>query len=126
MHAPPRLASELRHGKLAADLLARLRNHLSSHRLGLWSWSLEAVAPQTVAPEWYNEETLRGEFVRAMRSYTAHDAAPPDLQPYLPAGGTADSVAAAALLEDAAVRRRVLAQATALGADLLSGEEPHA
>ncbi len=94
--------------------------------MGLWSWSVEAVGAQSVAPEWYNEETLRGEFVRAMRNYTAHDAAPPDLQPYLPAGQPPTAWPPPALFEDAAVRRRVLAQATALGADLLSGEEPHA
>ena len=126
VQAPPRLAAELRHGKLAGEILSRLRSHFATHRPALWSWSLEAQSPAGVPGEWYNEETIRGEFMRAMRHYTSADAPAPDLQPYLSAGAMADRLATAALLEDAAVRRRVLAQATVLGADLLSGEEPPA
>jgi hypothetical protein len=126
IEAPPRLAAELRRGKLAGELLTRLRSHFGSHRPGLWSWSLGADLPSGVQADWYNEETIRGEFLRAMRDYASADAAPPDLQLYLPEGQMTGSLATATLLEDAAVRRRVMAEATMLGADLLSGEEPPA
>jgi hypothetical protein len=126
IQAPPRLAAELRRGKLAGELLTRLRSHFGSHRPGLWSWSLGADLPSGVQSEWYNEETIRGEFLRAMRDNMSADAPPPDLQPFVSEGQLTGSMATAVLLEDAVVRRRVLAEATMLGADLLSGEEPPA
>ncbi len=126
IQAPPRLAAELRRGRLSGEILARLRSHFGSRRPGLWSWSLKPELPAGVTAAWYSEETIRGEFLRALRGYTSADAPALDIQPYLPQQHVDGPLASAVQLEDAAVRRRVLAEATTLGADLLSGEEPPA
>ena len=126
VEVPARLAGEMRRGKWTHEVLARLRSEFGAHRPGLWSWSLEPERPDGIAEAWYAEETIRGEFLRAMRSFSAHDAEPLDLPRYLTDEHLAGSLGSAVLLEDPQLRRAVLAEATVLGADLLSGEEPGA
>jgi DNA repair protein SbcD/Mre11 len=125
IHAPARLAAQLRRGKLAAELLAQLRSEFSSHRPGLWSRSLEADVPAAAPDSWYAEETIRGEFLRAVRDYS-QSPAPLEFERYLTERQLAGNLAEAVRIDDAQIRRHVLAEATMLGADLLSGEEPHA
>jgi hypothetical protein len=84
--------------------------------------------PETLPPEWYEQETIRGDFLRAIRQLQMNADEPLALDSYLAEAHLAGTLAAAAAAAVAGkpARDRVLREAAALGADLLSGEEPDA
>ncbi len=118
------LATELRRGKLAGDLAARLRGEYSTRRPAVWTVSIEAEAPDAVPLQRYEEQTLLGEFLRTVRHYEEHLDEPLDLTPYLAERHAAGSLLSAASLDDPAVRGRVLDEVARLGVELLSPQEP--
>jgi hypothetical protein len=130
------LLSQLRRGTLAADLLGLLRKEFGQGSPAAWSASLEIESAAVLNPEWYEQKTIRGDFLRAVRQYQMDPAQRLDLEPLLgkphAAGATglasaaAGEIAALAAVSDPAVRERVLCEAALLGVDLLSGEEPQA
>ncbi|HTU23926.1 MAG TPA: hypothetical protein VMF30_00925, partial [Pirellulales bacterium] len=73
---------------------------------------------------WWQEESLRGEFLRALRNHAIDGGI--DWRHHLPARPLPDSLAQELAADSKHARERVLAQATLLGVDLLSGEEPQA
>ncbi len=119
------LASELRSTKASTDLVARLRAEYGARRPAAWTVSLDA-APAAAATELYDEETLLGEFLRSARHYAEHPEDKLSLAGYLAERHLAGRLGALADLADADVRREVLAEATALGVDLLhpAGDRP--
>ncbi len=83
-----------------------------------------AVEPAAaLPPEWYEQEAIRGDFLRAIRQFEVNQAAPLDLERYLSEAHLAGALGPAAALDDPAVRQAVLREAAWLGVDLLSGEE---
>ena len=118
------LLAPLRRGKLAADWLQALRSDYGYRSPPAWSLSLELELSDTLPPEWYGQETIRGEFLRAIRQLQMNPGEPLDLEPYLAEAHRAGTLAAAVALGDPQARDAVLREAAALGADLLSGEEP--
>ena len=63
------LIAELRRGRLAGELLGVLR---SEHGFGsppAWSASLEVEPLAGLPPEWFDQETIRGDFLRAIRQF---------------------------------------------------------
>ncbi|MEN6458444.1 MAG: hypothetical protein ABFC63_05895 [Thermoguttaceae bacterium] len=119
------LLSPLRRGRLASDLLAALQADYGHRAPPVWSLSIELEMADTLPPEWYVQETIRGEFLREIRQLQMNPAAPIDFDPYLSEPHRAGTLAAAVALQDAHVRDAVLREAAALGADLLTGEEPN-
>ena len=61
------LAAQLRRTKLAAELLDWLRSDYGHRSPAAWSVSLEVEVSETLPPEWYEQETIRGDFLRAVR-----------------------------------------------------------
>ena len=84
------------------------------------------MAEHVVPEGWHGEESLRGEFLRSIERFAAEDDPSLGLERYLGDRAAASPLAHVATIEKQSERRRVLAEATALGTDLLSGEEPHA
>ena len=78
------------------------------------------------SPEWYEQETIRGDFLRAIRQLQMNADAPLELEQYLAESHRAGTLAGAVSLADRTARDAVLREAASLGVDLLSGEEPHA
>ena len=116
------LIAELRRGRLAGELLGVLR---SEHGFGsppAWSASLEVEPLAGLPPEWFEQETIRGDFLRAIRQFEVNQGEPLELEMYMAEGHQAGALAAAAD-PDKAVRQAVLRQAAWLGIDLLGGEE---
>jgi predicted phosphodiesterase len=126
IQAPAALAVKLRRDEAVGQLVAHLRGKFSHRHGGVYSLAIEIQSPDRLPQEWWQEETIRGEFLRALRSRLADGRSPGDWPHMLPSRQLPDSLAAALALDDAATRERVLAQATLLGVDLLSGEEPQA
>jgi DNA repair exonuclease SbcCD nuclease subunit len=120
------LLGHLRQGALAAELLDWLRNDFGYRSPTAWSVSLEVEMSETLPPEWYEQETIRGDFLRAMRQLQMNPEEPLCLDSFLAEAHLAGTLAAAAAVTGKPARDRVLREAAALGADLLSGEEPDA
>jgi hypothetical protein len=117
------ISAQLRHGRLAADLVARLRSDHALARPSVWTIALEGEPPGGIPPERFEEETLLGEFLRTVRHYDDNPHEPLDLARYLSARHAEGSLAAAVALDDTTARKRVLAEVARLGASLLSPQE---
>jgi hypothetical protein len=117
------LVAQLRRGQLAADLLAWLRNDYGYRRPAAWSVSLEAEVSETLPPEWYEQETIRGDFLRAVRHLQMNADEPLGVEQYMAEAHLAGTLAGAVTLAGKTARDRALREAAVLGARLLSGEE---
>jgi len=118
------LAAELRRGKLAADLTARLRAEYGQARPAAWTLALEAENPDEVPAELCDEETVLGEFLRTVRHYVEHPEEKLDLEPFLAERHLTGNLGAAVLVDEPALRKRVLDEVARLGVQLLSPQEP--
>jgi len=117
------LAAPLRRGKLAADLLQGLRAEFGYRDPAAWSVSLEPEAAETLPPEWYEQETIRGDYLRAVRLLQMNADEPLGLDRYAAESHRAGALAEAVALLDKTARSRALREAALLGADLLGGED---
>ena len=120
------LAVKLRRDEALGHLLSHLRSKFGSRAGSIYSLAINIQPPAHLPDDWWQEETIRGEFLRAMRSEMAGGRLQADWQRLLPRRQLPEALAAALSLDDPKIRERVLAEATLLGVDLLSGEEPHA
>jgi hypothetical protein len=120
------LPALLRHGTLGAELLQLLRGDYGYRSPPAWSVSLQAELSETLPPEWYEQETIRGDFLRVIRQLQMNPDEPLTLDQYLAETHRAGTLAATVEPAGKSVRDAVLREAAALGVDLLSGEEPHA
>ena len=77
-------------------------------------------------PEWYEQETIRGDFLRAIRQLQMNPGEPVGLERYVAETHLAGTLAGAVDFAAAAARDRALREAAVLGVDLLSGEDPRA
>ncbi|HVC95008.1 MAG TPA: DNA repair exonuclease [Pirellulales bacterium] len=127
IHGEGPLLPLLRRGTLAAELLATLRGQFGRGSPAAWSVSLEVAADTELPADWFRQENLLGDFLRAVADIEAASPTSPrgriDLTAPLKARRAEGVWGEALALDDEATRRRVLARAAALGADLLSGEE---
>jgi hypothetical protein len=87
-----------------------------------WSLSLETEHAEPIPLAWYEQETLRGDFLRAIEQLRMNPAAPLEIDAYLSDSHQAGILAAAATIHDKSVRRQVLEEAALLGVELLGGE----
>lgn len=117
------LAARLRSGSLSTDLVARLRDEHGAKRPAAWTVALQARSTGDLPAELYDEQTLLGEFLRTVRHYRDDPGQPLDLAALLAERHRSGELAALARVADPAARRRVLAEAAALGVELLSPRE---
>lgn len=120
------LLDQLRRGKTAADLLERLRGDFGFGKPAAWSVVMDVEAAETLPPEWYEQETIRGDFLRAVRMFQMNGAEPLGLDEYLAEADRDGELAAAVAFPNEVAREKMLREAAALGVDLLTGEEPNA
>lgn len=118
------LVTQLRRKGLAGELLAALRKEYGSGSPAAWSLSLEVDAQAVFASEWYEQQTICGDFLRDLRHYQMNPSESLELEAYLSDQHQAGILGSAADLTDPSVRERVLREAALLGVDLLNGEEP--
>jgi len=118
------LVAQLRQPAVTAQLLDWLRSEYGFGPPAAWTVSLSVEPTAVLPPEWYEQETIRGDFLRAVQQYQANTGEPLDLEAYLSEEQVAGTLGTAAAISDKAARRQVLRQAAVLGVDLLSGEEP--
>lgn len=117
------LMSQLRRGSLATELVESLRRSYGFESPVVWTTSLKAESTASLPAHLFEEDSLLGDFLRVTRDHAAADA---DLWRFerewgeKPLAGTAVGLLA---VSDEETRQRVLRRATALGVDLLSGED---
>jgi len=116
------LAAELRRGRLAAELLETLRKQYGFGPPAVWSVSLSVEAPQELPPDWYEQDTILGDFLREIRRYQGDPAEPLGLETLLSEEQMAGFWGDAAAVADPGRREQTLREAAMLGVDLLSGE----
>ncbi|NIP86839.1 MAG: hypothetical protein GTO03_15250, partial [Planctomycetales bacterium] len=104
---------------VAQQMTAKLCAEFGQQTPALWTISLDAEPRHDFPPAWYEEETMRGEFLRNVRALESARKRKIDLSTYLerlPA-----DLAAALDIPDAATRAEVLQRAATLGGEMLSG-----
>jgi hypothetical protein len=87
-----------------------------------WSVSIVAEPAAVLAADWYEQQTICGDFLRQIRHLQMNPDEPLGLESLLPEHPTSAALAAAADVSDRAVRERVLRETAMLGIDLLSPE----
>ncbi len=118
------IAALLRHGHLASELAGWLRNEFGHGSPAAWTVRLQAETAAAIPSSWYEEDTILGDFLGAVRSHQDDDGQGLDLATLMSDRHAAGLLGSATQLTDPAARRRVLGKVAALGVDLLRGEEP--
>ncbi len=116
------LVKELRSGRLGAELLERLRNEYGFASPAAWSLSIQCESTDRLPAEWYEQETIRGDFLREIRRLQMNSQESLELEVYLCERHQSGVLGAAAQLADENARQRVLSEAALLGAALLGGD----
>jgi hypothetical protein len=107
-----------------AELLESLRAEYGHGSSPAWSISCERERADTLPAEWYEQETIRGDFLRAIRQLRMNPAEPLGLDSLMTGPGADGTARQIATHFDPAGRDRMLREAAVLGVDLLSGEGP--
>ncbi|MDR0609706.1 MAG: hypothetical protein LBG58_06315 [Planctomycetaceae bacterium] len=81
---PGTLASSLRRGSLTADLLSELRSVYGKDDPITWSVSLTLLLPEQLPKQYYEQQTILGDFLRSVKHFQDHPQKIIDLEPYLP------------------------------------------
>ncbi len=119
--ADARVTRELRSGK-NSEILGHLRTVYGAKNPAAWATAIDAGAA-VVPGERFEEETLLGEYLRSTQHYREHAEELLRLEPYLAEHHLVGNLSPLAELRDPVVRERVLAEAAALGFELLSPAE---
>ncbi len=116
------LLSELRRGGRTSELLDWLRNQYGFGPPAVWSVSFDVDLSDTLPPRWYEEETICGDFLRAVRQLQVNADEPLELQTYVAEQHLAGALASVTAPADRTTREQVLREAALLGVDLLGGD----
>ncbi len=122
LEASGRLAGTLRHSGLADDLASELRTEYGHRRYPAWTVAVDLEPPASLPVEWYEEDSILGDFLRSVREHEQGQAEPLRLAAYLSAEQAAGSYGRALEISNPAVRARLMRQAAVLGVDMLRGE----
>lgn len=114
------LVNRLRPGSLADELLRDLRKRFGERSPVAWSTSIECSAPLSVPAEWYDQETVLGDFLREVRQFREHEELPLSLGDFLPDDLRDEELAAIAAITSREERTDLLCRAAKLGVDLLT------
>lgn len=117
------LVRQLRKGDLSRELVDWLRTEFGRAKPAVWTTTLTAPASATIPRELYEEDTILGDFLRAIREHEESPARTLNLATFLPDLGKHRALASALQAVDRDERGVLLHEAAVLGLDLLSGEE---
>lgn len=106
----------------AAELLAWLRDEFGKSVPPIWTASLEIAPPAALPTGWYEEDTILGDFLRAVQVHLADEQQPLGVATYVADRHREEAFASVLEINDPEARRRVLREAAALGVELLRGE----
>jgi DNA repair exonuclease SbcCD nuclease subunit len=116
------LGRKLRGGAVTDEIVADLRRRYGEQSPSVWSARMTATLPSALPSTWYEEDTIRGDYLRAVRRFQSGGPGLIDLQKMLSANHDAGLMNAVTDLNYVETPEGVLREAEATGADLLSGE----
>ena len=109
---------KIRKRQWTANLLEWLRDEFGRSDRGLWSVSLKVDAPRNLPIEWYEEDTLLGEYLRVTGRYQSDESLKLNLHEYLPQTVQSKITAGMGLVSDRS-RDEVIRLATLVGVEYL-------
>ncbi len=77
----------------SAELLEWLRDEFGRSDRGVWSVEVQVDAPEALPAGWYEEDTILGEYLRAVGRYQSDDSLKLTLHDYLPSSVQDDAMA---------------------------------
>ena len=117
------LFEQLRRGGLARELLDGLRKQYGFGPPAAWSVGLRVNPPAQLPDQWYEQESIRGDFLCAIRQLEMNPDVPWNLQQFVAEQHLAGLLSERLEPDNETQRRRILREASQLGVDLLTGEE---
>ena len=81
---PGTLASNLRRGSLANEILTELRALYGKEEKLTWSASLTVLLPDALPSAYYEQQTILGDFLRSVKHFQTNSREIIDLEAYLP------------------------------------------
>ncbi|MBM4003555.1 MAG: hypothetical protein FJ295_09755 [Planctomycetes bacterium] len=118
-----RLASSLRQGGMATEILTELRNEFGQRRNAVWAESLEVEAPSEMPAAWYEEDSILGDFLRAVRDREQSSSDALEISQFLSVDQFRGELGASLDVTHPETRQRVLREVALLGVDLLRGND---
>ena len=88
----------------------------------LWSMGIELLTPRSLPEEWYEEDTMLGDYLRSVREYQQDTTGKLNLSQFVD-HDSSEEVLVAATQFDADQRRDMLRESAMMGVKLLSGTE---
>ena len=104
------------------EVLEWLRDEFGRGDKGLWSVSVKVEAPQSLPMEWYEEDTILGEYMRAVGRYQSDESLKLNLHQYMPQTVQGDLMGSVAHL-DLKRREATLRRAAMIGIQYLAGHK---
>jgi hypothetical protein len=116
------LAGTLRRG-LGQEMTDWLRSEFGQARPAVWTASLDVESTLGISEELYEEDTILGDFLRAVREHQQNGKLELDFAALLPEMSNNRAFRTSLQSVDRDTRGALLEEAAVLGADLLRGEE---
>jgi exonuclease SbcD len=108
----------IRKREWTSELLEWLRDEFGRSDRGLWSVDLTVESPTNMPIEWYEEDTLLGEYLRAMGRYQSDDSLKLNLHEYMPQTVANKVTEGMAMVSDSR-REEILRKAALVGVEYL-------
>ena len=112
----------IRHDDWKSEVLEWLRDEFGRGDRGLWSTKVEVDSPKSLPLEWYEEDTILGEYLRAVGRYQSDESLKLNLHDYMPQGVKGDLMATAAHVSRDR-RETTLRRAAMIGVNYLAGHK---
>lgn len=112
----------IRKPEWAAEILEWLRDEFGRSDKGLWSVSVKVEAPRHLPSDWYEEDTLLGEYLRAIGRYQSDESLRLQLHDYMPStveGALTQGISQVSNTQ----RENLLRQAAMTGIDYLAAHK---
>jgi hypothetical protein len=113
------LVHRLRVGGLADEMVDRLRRTCGERSPAAYTATIVSDSPLSVPAEWYDEQTVIGDFLREFDQFEKDGALPLELARFLPEGMEKDPLAGIAKVRSRDARNCLLQSAVKLGVDLI-------
>ncbi|MDR1960178.1 MAG: hypothetical protein LBQ54_14225 [Planctomycetaceae bacterium] len=112
--------NELRRSKLPDEICEQMRKDFGMDEPYGWTVSVKTAVPENFPPEYYDQETLLGDYLQKIRQFQNPQAELPSLEPYLSPADLASPGKESLTRIDPKQRDAFLRQAAELGVDLLA------
>lgn len=120
--AAGRAGLELRQSQMVDELLQELRTEFGKRRFPIWTTAIDREPPATLPVEWYEEDSILGDFLRSVRDHESGKHEPVDVSDYLRDEPEQGMIRRLLVIPDAATRTRLMREAAVMGVNLLRGE----